>query len=71
MTGRPFRFSVEEDGLYLQVDKEEKVTLAQIVAFLKERGVSSFDGGKIEAALEERPKEPVRIGDKPTVEAKA
>jgi uncharacterized protein (DUF342 family) len=71
LTGRPFRFSVEEDGLYLQVDQEGKVTLAQIVAFLKERGVSSFDGGKILAALEERPKEPVRIGGKPAVEAKA
>ena len=71
LTARPFRFSVEEDGLYLQVDPAERVTLAQIVAFLKERGVSSFDGGKIEAVLEERPKEPVRIADKPTVEAKA
>ncbi|HOM25284.1 MAG TPA: FapA family protein [Thermosynergistes sp.] len=71
MTARPFHFSVEEDGLYLQADPEERATLAQIVAFLKERGVSSFDGGKIEAVLEERPKEPVRIADKPTVEAKA
>jgi len=71
LTARPFHFSVEEDGLYLQVDPEERATLAQIVAFLKERGVSSFDGGKIEAALEEHPKEPVRIADKPTVEAKA
>lgn len=71
LTARPFRFSVEEDGLYLQADPEERATVAQIVAFLKERGVSSFDGGKIEAVLEERPKEPVRIADKPTVEAKA
>lgn len=71
LTGRPFRFSIEEDGLYLQVDPEEKVTLAQVAAFLKERGVASFDGGKITAILEERPQEAVRIADRPSAEAKA
>lgn len=72
MTARPFHFSVEEDGLYLQADPEERTTLAQIVISSRNGGVSSFDGGKNRGRPgKERPKEPVRIADKPTVEAKA
>ncbi len=72
MEERAFRLIVRKDGLFLQVDPEAPLSLAEIASYLREREIEEYDVQAVVRSLQDRPKEPVRIGDRrPELDRKA
>jgi uncharacterized protein (DUF342 family) len=64
--GSGFRLTVNAKGLFLEVTPDAEVSLAEIASYLREREIEEYDGQAVVRALQERPPEPVRIGDRRT-----
>lgn len=56
-----FEISLKEDGVYLKISPACAGSLADVIAALKDRGITDYDGEAVKKALEEKLDKPLRI----------
>ena len=65
-----FEISLKEDGVYLRVSPAFDGSISGVVAALKEKGVSDYNGEIVKKALEDKLDEPLRVADPVVVDSK-
>lgn len=65
-----FEIQLKEDGVYLQVSPACTQSLSNVVAALKEKGITDYDGEVVNKALEEKLDEPLRIAGPHEIDSK-